>query len=490
MDSPEIQLISIREWASRNGYVIVAEIIDPDATGRNFNRDVQSAIEMVERGDADAICVYKFSRFGRDNAGFQVNLGRIVHAKGDLYSSTEDVDAQSAAGQLSRDMLAAIAAFESNRFSEQWKDAQDLRIGRGLPHTATPRFGYRHHKCRSQAVTTAGWRIRHEKDGACRTDGSCREEYRVDPVRGPVLADLFHRYLAGEGLATLAAWCNVTSQPRDRGGKWYPSTIGDLLDSGFGAGLLRVGVRGTKGRPDKDEKVSYLPGSQEPVIDEETWNRYLAKRRGLVGTPSSLKRSQWPLTGLIKCGLCGGSMTCASSDRGRGYIYRCSRMQNLKTCAGTWRTRAAIETAMFDELDAVADELAAAGREAARTVERSTADINTARTKAERELDEVKAAKKRLARQVVLGNLTDEDISEEMATLKQRAEMAQRDLTRTAVPPRPWSPPEIRSLREDWPRLEVAAAREIACRLIDEIVVYPEKRVVVRLNETLLQGHG
>lgn len=485
MVSPEIQLKSIREWAAANGHVVVAEIVDPNATGRNFDRKIQDAIALVEKGEATDVCVYKFSRFGRSRRGWELNLGRLNDKSGDLHSSTEEVDATTAAGKFQRGIFKEVAAFESDRFSEQWQDAQEYRLSLGLPHTATPRFGYVHHKCNSQPVTSAGWRIVNEKDPVCRTDEKCREAYRLHPDQSRVLKELYLRYIAGEGLAPLAAWCNATSQPRERGGKWYPSSIADLLDSGFGAGLLRVGVGGTKGRPDKDDRIQYFAGAQPTVIDPDVWERYLSVRQENNAKPSSLKRSSWPLTGLVKCGLCGGNMTCAGNKHGPGYIYRCTVMQNLKACPGVWRIRAAIEDEMFRVLDEVATDLSDRARRLAPTVRRQrvVAERNVAATR--NALTQAEEGKKRLVDAIMRGDIADEDVAEQMGEVNATIKRLNDTLAVDAVPPQPITPLLIRDLKTDWPTLPVSTARSMAQLLVRDIICHPDKRIEVRVVPAL-----
>ncbi|WP_167305953.1 recombinase family protein [Nocardioides euryhalodurans] len=485
MESPEIQRRVNREWAARLGHTLVTEVTDPDATGRNFNRDVQRAIEMVETGQADGILVYKFSRFGRDNAGFQMNLGRIIKAGGDLYSSTEEVDATTAAGALSRDMLAAIASFESNRFSEQWKDSQDLRLDRGLPHTGDPRFGYIHHKCRSQAVTAAGWRIRNAKDPECRPHGDCREEYRIDPETGPVLAEMYKRYIKGQSLVDIANWLIEEGVPTTRDGVWRASLVGDLLDSGFGAGRLRTGGRGL---PSDNNTVELHQGAQEAVIKPKEWSQYMARRRDRRGNQSAV-RMKWPLSGITVCGRCGNGMTCTtggpSGQQIRGYIMRCIKAQDSKTCKGVWRVTRDVEEALLGELDALAAELEAAGRRAARTVREQRTDQSARMRRVQADLKKARDGRRRLMDALVAGVYTLDEVAEKRAELDQKVAALEVEMSGAEAPVRVWTPPQIRSLRQDWPRLPLDARREMVRLLVDKIIVHPDKRIEVFLSPAL-----
>ncbi|MEU5863464.1 hypothetical protein ABZ815_20005 [Nonomuraea sp. NPDC047529] len=57
-------------------------------------------------------------------------------------SATEEVDASTAVGKLTRGMLMELAAFESDRSGEQWAEAYHNRLARGLPPFGAQYFGY------------------------------------------------------------------------------------------------------------------------------------------------------------------------------------------------------------------------------------------------------------------------------------------------------------------------------------------------------------
>lgn len=147
--SPAIQRDSIESYAARRGYYIPPGmwpeggwIEDLDVSGRTFQRKIMDAIAHVEKEAVKAILVWKYSRFGRNRTGNQLNLARVEAAGGELISSTEEVDARTAVGKLTRGVLMEIAAFESDRAGESWADAYQNRVARGLPPYGRTYFGY------------------------------------------------------------------------------------------------------------------------------------------------------------------------------------------------------------------------------------------------------------------------------------------------------------------------------------------------------------
>src|SRR6185437_8859213 len=171
MVSPDIQRAANQRWAESCGYQIVKEIPDLDLTGRFWKRRrAEEAVGLVEAGEADVILVWKWSRLARNRLDWALALDRVERAGGRLESSTEPVDTSTSTGRFTRGMLAELAAFESDRIGDVWKDVHRRRTSAGLPANGRPRFGY-------QVI-----------------DG----QFTPDPETGPLLAELYRRFISGE----------------------------------------------------------------------------------------------------------------------------------------------------------------------------------------------------------------------------------------------------------------------------------------------------
>ncbi|MEU5136731.1 recombinase family protein [Streptomyces californicus] len=315
--SPELQQSAIESWAARTGRRIIDWIIDLDATGRNFKRKIMGGIQRVEDREAVGIGVWKFSRFGRNDLGIAINLARLEHAGGQLASATEEVDARTAVGRFNRAILFDLAVFESDRAGEQWKETHAHRRALQLPATGRPRFGYIWHPRRVPDPTAPnGVRLQEER-------------YERHPDVSPVAAELYERKLAGQGFAMLAHWLNDELLiPTTRGNRWGVNTVQRYLDSGFGAGLLRVHdpeCRCKLGQEHfsgcKEGRMLWLPGAQPALITPDQWKEYEEHRKETKKTPPRARRATYATTGIMRHGHCRGT-TVARSGRAPdgGYI--------------------------------------------------------------------------------------------------------------------------------------------------------------------------
>lgn len=332
--SDELQKASIEEATRRRGRVVVRWITDLDATGRNFKRKIMEAIGAVENGDAEGareIWVWKYSRFGRNRHGIAVNLARVEQAGGHLMSSTEEVDATTATGRFTRGMLFELAAFESDRIGEQWRETHEYRRVHGLPATGGNRFGYL-------------WHRREMLDGVLKTP----ESYQPDPDAADIVRQLYEDYTFHEAsFGSLVSMLNSNGIPNPaavHGGGWSRQRVQYYLDSGFAAGLLHVhradvGCPQSQRCPHVAEHYGYIPGAQPAILSDDLWAAYQERRQQRRHLPPRSRIPRYPFSGLARCGLCGRAAVSANGSGGRrGYVYRCSiryTSPELNACRGS-----------------------------------------------------------------------------------------------------------------------------------------------------------
>lgn len=283
--SPQIQMAAIRDHCQRRGYDIIEVLEDIDLTGRFWKRrQMETAVGMLEAQTADVIVVWKISRVARNRLDWAVAVDRVETAGGLLESATEPIDGSTSTGRFTRGVLAELAAFESERIGEGWKEAHKQRFEAGLP---------------SNGRVPWGWI-------------SDRRTVTADPVKAPVVAELFARYLAGQGLNLLANWLNSTGQPTATGSRWHPTTVKSILDHPMHAGYVRY----------RDE---VRKGEFEPIITELVWEAYQAQRRD-NRRKGRKETSHHLMAGLLRCGWCGFAMVASggATHAGKWYPqYRC-----------------------------------------------------------------------------------------------------------------------------------------------------------------------
>ena len=302
--SLELQEIAGREYCTRRGYVVTEVLADPGISGRTWARPaVQRAVGMVEAREADVIVVWKWSRFSRSRRDWAVAVDRVEAAGGRLESSTEPVDTTTSTGRFTRGMLAELAAFESERIGDTWRETHRRRLALGLPSGGS--------------VVRPGYVY----DGAERV-------FKVDPESAPIVRELYQRYVDGTGFAVLSDWLLSIgySSPRT-GGRWSLGGIRRFLDNGFAAGYLWIHDPECTQRHERAATCPrrvYVPGSQEPLITAEQWRTYLDARDQRTTVSPRLLSPVSRLSGAVRCLACGRRMTVSRAEPHRRDRMKCS----------------------------------------------------------------------------------------------------------------------------------------------------------------------
>ncbi|MFZ7094520.1 recombinase zinc beta ribbon domain-containing protein, partial [Primorskyibacter sp. 2E233] len=105
---------------------------------------------------------------------------------------------------------------------------------------------------------------------------------------------------------------------------------------------------GYRKNPETDQRASRDRDEEEVIrvevpylriIDEDLWRAVKARQEGQRRTlaeaaPSTLRRKRYLLSGLVRCGQCGGNMTVAGSGRSRAYYCANAKEKGPSVCGG------------------------------------------------------------------------------------------------------------------------------------------------------------
>lgn len=460
MVSPDVQRVAISDYAASRGYQVVGWIEGLDESGSRARsawwQKLDEGVRRVEDGEAEVLLVWKFSRAARHRLRWAVALDRVETAGGRLESATEQLDTTTSTGRFARGMLAELQAFEAERIGEVWKSVHEQRVSNGRPASGRPKWGYRY---------------------------DVGEKLHVpDPVTGPVLADLYARYVAGESVYGLVRWLNGRGFRTLTGGPWSDRTLRRVLDSGFAAGYFMAG-----GDPKRGIAPTLRQGVHEALIGNDLWQAYLDARGMRRVRPARAERSQYLLSGIVRCARCGGSMVAGQYGTRREPKYRCKRgkEQGPGECSGGYVMARFVEAEVLAWLEDLAGEVEAAGTVAAVASARRT----TVQSEAERLAREVARVREELTR-LALANARapmpaaayDAAVRELTAQLEglRATEESASMAARLAV-----EDPGVvaRGLLADWRTLPVEHRREVLRSLIAAVVVTtgrPRATVTVR----------
>jgi site-specific DNA recombinase len=440
MVSPEVQRTSIADYAAARGYSIerwVEGLDEPGSRARSaWWPRLDQAVADVEVGAADILLVWKFSRAARHRLRWAVALDRVEQAGGRIESATEQVDVTTSTGRFTRGMLAELNAFEAERIGEVWKEVHARRVNTGRPASGKPKWGYVYDQSQKLHVP--------------------------DPDTAPVLASVYRRYTAGESMYQLVRWLNAHGYRTLSGGLWSDRTLRRVLDSGFAAGLFYAAG-------------SLRDGVHEAIIDRDLWQAYKDARLRRRAAPARRERSQYVLSGLVRCARCGHTMVAGQFGDQHQPKYRCKvgKEQGPEACSGGYVMASYVEREVLAKLEELATDVEErrAAKLAVRTKQVTLrGDVRVVA----RQLQRAEEAMGRLAVQhaetplpASVYRAAHEQLAAQAEGLQGELEELERDARRSDVNPRVVAA----SLLESWDERPVAQRRELLGQLVDRVEV-------------------
>lgn len=273
-----------RRMAVEAGALEVVVYRDDGFTGSTMRRPALREL-LSHLQDYDAIYVWKLDRLSRSVADWAGILRRLNESQVGFASVTERVDATTPMG---RAMLFVMATF-----AELFLDILRENVRSALAHIASTG--------RRPTGTVYGYK---------RRDG----HLVIEPRQAEVVREVFRRYIAGESMAAIGRDLQARGEPTKRAGKfWDATSVRDILRNPVYVG--RITHRG-----------EVLDGEHAPIVLDADWESAQA-----ILQQRSRNRGQAVahLSGLCRCGLCGGHMAATTVQRSRkdgshlDYILNC-----------------------------------------------------------------------------------------------------------------------------------------------------------------------
>lgn len=327
----QAQLGMCREYATKQGYTVIAELAEDDrgASGATFDLpELSKALEMARNGQYDVLIARELDRLSRDLAKQliveqELKRGGVVieYALYDFPDTPE--------GRLNKNLRAMLAEYEREKIAQRMIRGRRRRAEEGnvFPGEFAP-FGY----------------ILAEKDG--------KRVFEIDPPAAETIRRIFTWYTVGDGehgpLACNAITNKLTAlriptfsdlhpeiksasywRVRERG-CWGNSSVAHILSNEVYTGVWRYGREGTNG--DKT-----IPVSVPAIIDRETWETAQERKSQNVKNSRRGTKYEYLLRQLVRCGDCDCKMNAYTARAGGRrkvdyHYYRCCSKVHNRPC--------------------------------------------------------------------------------------------------------------------------------------------------------------
>lgn len=319
--SVEDQLRLLRIRAEREGWAIIGEHADRAISGTVRDRPgLAACMASIESGQAQVFLAESLDRLSRDQEDL-ANLFKRVRFKGARIVTLSEGEV----GALHIGMGSTMSAIMLEQLGEKVRRGQrgvveDGRIPGGLS------YGYR--------------MVR--KFGA---DGEpVRGLREIDQDQAAIVRRIFDQYAQGTSPLAIAHQLNAEGVPAPRGGLWRASTItghrqrrNGILHNELYRGRVLYNRQTFRKDPETRKRVSLANAAADLVaqdvpdlriIDEPLWQAVALRLAQLGGSrPDQARRPKRLLSGLLRCGHCGGIFTVIAKD-----YWGCSNRRQTGTC--------------------------------------------------------------------------------------------------------------------------------------------------------------
>jgi site-specific DNA recombinase len=331
--------------AREGGILDPVHVFVDDAKSRAEFKKRPGLIAMLnaaERRAFDAVVVRDESRLGGDTNRTSLLIQDLTEGGVRLfyYFGDEEVILDGAVDRFMLNVRAFASELEREKISQRTHEHLLTKARRGL-NVGGRVYGYDNVEI---------------KDG----DRRVRVEYRINPDQAAIVLHIFERYVAGDGLRTLAKDLNRRGVPSPRAGargtgSWSTSAIFAMLRRDRYRGAIVWGRsekayrKGTKVRLERAASEWVKVDAPElRIVPEHLWTAVQAivqrtagdGRRRRAGRPEG-SRARYLLSGLARCAECGGPLTVTNGRDSSTAIkvYACAyrRSRGEAVCSNTLR---------------------------------------------------------------------------------------------------------------------------------------------------------
>lgn len=472
--SIEDQVRICRERAEREGWAVGGVFEDAEISGRVRNRPGLNAL-LAKLAEGDIVLTESVDRLSRAGGDIWDLFERIDYAGARIVTLSEGDVAELHVG-----FKGTMSALFRKDLADKTRRGQVGRVLAGFcPGGRT--YGYR----RVARFDDSGEPVR-----------GLRE---IDPEQARVIVRIYEEFVDGRSPREIAGRLNAEGVPSPSGGRWSASSInGDrvrkngILQNELYRGRVVFLRQRRSYEPDSRRKRLKTRAPDEwavreapelRIVPEALWEAVTVRRQRFDGTRAEQqRRPKRLLSGLVKCGVCGGNYIVIGAEQwgcgNRRQRGDCSNGRTIMTAPLERRVLACLETELLDP-----ETVREAVLEYHRAAKELAAGREHERRGAERARDRAKRDVERLVRAVTDGGAEFAEIRDALGRARDElaaAETAIADMAASSVIAiHPNVAEEYRravgDLREllNAPGDESRAARQTLRSLIDRVIVDP-----------------
>lgn len=300
------------------GWLDYKVYMDDGYTGTNLERPaLKRMLRHIDEGKISSVFVYKLDRLSRRQKDIlELIEDRFEKNNVSFSSHQEKIDTSTAFGKAMLGVLAVFAQLDRDMIVERLTVGRRQRVSLGKWYGGREPFGYSWNKELQQL------------------------EIKADEAR--IIKEIFNMYVDGQSRLSIAEWASKRTTER-------------VIDHNIVRDILTRPVY--KGKFNNAGKT--VDGLHDAIISEELWEQ--AQKETLRRRNGISARGDFLLTGLLKCGVCGGNIVHVKRRSVKGQkeylyeLYACTH-QHVRPknsdhiCSMGYIRRSAVEEFVVDNI--------------------------------------------------------------------------------------------------------------------------------------------
>jgi len=307
----------------------------------------QAMLNDIKKDLVEAVVVTKLDRITR-RLNDLIFLKDFFEENGVAFISiTQNLDTSTPMGRFSFYILGLVAELEREMTAERVAEDMKGRARRGKWNGGVVPYGF--------------------------TYQIDSKNLAIDPKESEIVKTIYHLYLKHKSFRNVVHSLNSTGIKTRDGKPWSSTSVHRILQNPIYYGALTYNKRKSAGKTSKPRPI------EEHLLIEDVFNPIIPKDRfleiqGIIAgqkkIPPSSKHSQYLLTGLLECQLCGSKMYgyTYSDPRKEGRLYRYYRCnghisKGTSVCPGNTVDSRLVEGIIVDELKSISTSAENLGQE-------------------------------------------------------------------------------------------------------------------------------
>ena len=365
-ESIELQKARLKDFVVEQG-LKYKFYVDAGFSAKDTNRpEIKKLIEDIKQGKIQAVFVLKLDRITRSIKDLIGLLELFEEHEVSFKSLTQPFDTSTPMGRIFVRLMGEFAQLEREMISDRVGESMRHRAKKGKMNGGVVPYGYMSFAQVYKGFIRSGIPQNKARNKALKLTPVEKKMY-LNSEEAEVVKKIYAKYLELESLRGVTEWLNHNGYKTREGSSWAATSTRRLLSNPTYIGKIwynkRVSSKTTgklKARAKEDWIIEQ--GEHKPIITEKEFDM-VQKILERQSTEPRRKLSDYLLSGLVRCGKCGGALTgytqrVVRNDKEVYYsYYKCHHhgSKGKSVCEGLAINKDLLEKVVVEKILSLAD---------------------------------------------------------------------------------------------------------------------------------------